>query len=89
MPHAPWILNFVFWTIGIGVPALQNIKNYLQWIDPKTRFNFMHLIVYQKKSIKSSLFENSFKLSQKQEKQSNTITVLFRMKGIEFPIQEE
>lgn len=45
----------------------------------------MYLIVYQKKSIKSSLFEKFFQTIPKQEKQSNTETVLFRMKGIEFP----
>ena len=65
MINAPWILNFVFWTIGIGVPALQNIKKLLAMDWTKTRFNLTLLVGdYIKKSLENQVFfENSFKLS--------------------------
>lgn len=76
MINAPWILSFVFWTTGTPIPTLQNIKKYLLRTDQRQDLKLKPIWVYQKYQVKSSLFENSFKLSQMSKKKCNSLIIV-------------
>ena len=68
MIHAPWILSCRFFTKNItSIHTEKPIKKALAKDWPKTRFNLIAYLVYQKYLVKSSLFWKFIQTIPKQE----------------------